>query len=103
MNSYDYLQLIGMILSGISSLGIVTATIILFIKKKTFSTTILLIGSILTILFGVGSFIANRAAGNHGAETLIKTIGWSKFIGGFLSILFCSGLLIFAIKDFKRS
>lgn len=102
MNPNDYLQLIGVILSGISSLGVVIATIILFIKKKTLSTTLLMIGSVLVVLFSIGSFIANRVAGNQSAEMLVKTISWSKLMGGFISLIFVVGLLIFVIKDFKR-
>jgi hypothetical protein len=102
MSTYDYLQLIGMVLGSLASICIVIATTILFIKKKTLSTTLMLIGSLLALLFGISSFIANRVAAQHGPEIMIKTIGWSKFIGGFISILFCIGLLIFVIKDFKK-
>nr|WP_321236638.1 hypothetical protein [uncultured Psychroserpens sp.] len=78
MDNYEYLYTLNNIIYTFASLCIIVAGITLFSKKRTLSTTLILVGSIIAFLFSIGSI----------------------FISAY--VVFCVGLMLFTITDYKK-
>ncbi|MEM7486970.1 MAG: hypothetical protein AAF348_17320 [Bacteroidota bacterium] len=94
---------IGGILNTLGQLMIIIGCILLTIKQKNIGTIIMLIASILSLFFMIGSFTGNFIAGQYGVDSILS---WSKIIsvlGPLPYILFAIGLLIYAVKYVDKS
>lgn len=100
-NQYIFFAL-GGLMHGITHMAVIIACIILVIKQKNGATILMLIASILTLLFSLGSIVWNQIAARNGAESLVKATKIISVVGALPYILFAIGLLFFVIKHVKK-
>ena len=80
----------------------VIASMMLYSKKRTLATTLILIGSSLAFLFNLGNIFISVFAHMYGTETFVKINAISNVVSGLAYLTFCIGVLLFAIHDFKK-
>ncbi|NRR92312.1 hypothetical protein HSX10_12110 [Winogradskyella undariae] len=102
LSSTEMLFTIGSIISVFSTLIILMASIILFIKKKTLATWIILIGTILVFVTYIGNIILNVFASRGNMDTLLLLQGVSNIIQSLSYLIFTVGLTILAITEFSK-
>ena len=102
MENYNYLYTLNNIIYTFASLCIIVAGITLFYKRRTLSTTLMLVGSIVAFLFTIGSLFISSYVGRYDTETFIKINAICSLIGGLAYVVFCGGLMLFAITDYKK-
>ncbi|WP_179377252.1 hypothetical protein [Winogradskyella wichelsiae] len=102
LSSTEMLFTIGSIISVFSTLIILMASIILFIKKKTLATWIILIGTILVFITYIGNIILNVFAGRGSMDTLLLLQGVSNIVQSLSYLIFTIGLTILAITEFSK-
>ncbi len=100
-NQYIHFIISGLI-NGFAHLAVIAACIIIVIKQKNSASILMLVASILTLLFSVGSIIWNKIAAYNGAESLVQATKIISILGAIPYILFALGLLLFAVKHVKR-
>ena len=97
------LYYLGYALHALGHLALLVACIILVIKQKSLATIMMLLGTVLTIIFTIGSLFWNRfVASNDGALSLIEAQGLQVLFGGLANLLFVIGLLLLAITYVRR-
>jgi len=101
----DTLQLqfaIAAVINGLVHLIVLIAAIIMFAKKRTIATILLLLGSVLTSIGFAGGFIFNAMAARNGTEAILDAQVTLTFFNAFSFFVFGVGLLILAINGFKK-
>lgn len=101
-NSTEILFTIGQIISGLSTLILLIASIILFIKKKTLATWLILIGNILVFITYIGSLFLNILIGSVNMDTMLMAQGFSLIVQNISYSLFAIGLILLAITEFSK-
>lgn len=101
MNNYEYLYTASYVIYNLASLIMMLTGILLFSKIKTLSTTLMLVGGILNLVLGVGSVLISSFAGRYDTDTFIQVNAYSNIAQGLCYSMFCIGLLLFVINDFK--
>ncbi|MBF8151392.1 hypothetical protein ITJ86_15910 [Winogradskyella sp. F6397] len=99
-NSTEILFYIGQIISAVSIVIVLIATIILFIKKRSLATWLILIGYVLVVITYVAKLFVSVFAGREGMDTLLLTQGISSIVQNLSYLIFAVGLIIFAISEF---
>ena len=102
LSSTEMLFTIGSIISVFSTLIILMASIILFIKKKTLATWIILIGTISVFITYIGNIILNVFASRGSMDTLLLLQGVSNIVQSLSYLIFAVGLIILAITEFSK-
>ncbi|WP_420322847.1 hypothetical protein [Flagellimonas sp.] len=96
--------LVGLILNNLASLMLLVTSIILVRKRKSAITILILIANIMAFVFFWISIVGIRiVAQNSGTEGLLKFNYIVNTVGPLPQILFSIGLLLFAVKYFKKN
>lgn len=74
----------------------------LYSKKRTTSTILILIGSITAFILNTGSIFMGLISGHYGMDTFIQINAIINIISGLAYALFCIGFLLFVVNDFKK-
>ncbi|QNK78633.1 hypothetical protein [Winogradskyella undariae] len=101
-NSTEILFYIGQVISGLATFIILIAAIILFIKKKTIATWIILIGYLLVVLTYISGLLISIYAGRKSVETLLIAQGVSNITQSLSYLIFATGLIILVITEFSK-
>ncbi|MBU2920403.1 hypothetical protein KO504_03550 [Winogradskyella psychrotolerans] len=101
-SSTEILFYTGQIISALSTFIILIASIILFIKKRTLATWLILIGSVLVILTSVTSLVIRVFASAESVGTLLLTQGISIIIQNVSYLIFSVGLIILVVSEFSK-
>ena len=101
-SSTEILFTIGPIISSFSTLIVLVASIILFIKQRTLATWLILIGNILVCITYIGSLIINIFAGRENIDTLLLTQGISSIAQSISYLIFAIGLIVLALSEFSK-
>ncbi|WP_298903979.1 hypothetical protein [uncultured Psychroserpens sp.] len=102
MDDYQYLYTVSHVIYNLASLLVVISCIVIVTKKRTLATILMLIGSVFAFLFGIGSIYIYAFTEAYGTDSSIKMNAISNLISGLAYIIFCLGLLLFAISHFKK-
>ncbi|WP_179354641.1 hypothetical protein [Winogradskyella vidalii] len=102
-NSTQFLFYIGQFISGLSTFIVFIATIILFIKKRTFATWLILIGYFLVVLTYTSSLFINVIASRGSFEDVLMVQGVSNIIQALSYFIFAVGLILLAITEFSKN
>ena len=100
--SSELLFTISWIFHYIALVLVTIASIVIFTKKRTLGTTILLIGAILSVITIIVSFGVNLSGKNQEFETIMKAEGYIAILSSISYGLFCLGLFLFATTDYKK-
>ena len=103
MNNYEYVYTASYIIHNLATLLIVIASIILVTKKRTLSTILILIGSVLIFILGIGTIFIGALAGQYDTDMFLKLNAISNIASGLAYLMFCLGLLLFVFIDFKKA
>ncbi|MEZ4808809.1 MAG: hypothetical protein R2819_00500 [Allomuricauda sp.] len=90
------------ILNALGKIILTIACFVLFVRQKNSATTIMLIGSVLTIVFGLAGLLWTTLSAQMGPQSLAKTNGIITILGQLPYILFTIGLLLFAFNHAKK-
>ncbi|WP_299103112.1 hypothetical protein [uncultured Winogradskyella sp.] len=101
-SSTQILFSIGQIISSISMLIILAATIVLIIKKRTPATWTIFIGYLLFCIKYVVSLIITIMAGRYSMDTLLQIQGISNIVRSLSYLIFAIGLLMFVITELSK-
>ncbi|WP_179349718.1 hypothetical protein [Winogradskyella pacifica] len=101
-NSTEILFTIGQIISSLSTLILLIAALILFIKKKTLATWLILIGNILVFITYIGSLLLTVFTGSASMDTILMAQGFSIIVQNLSYSLFAIGLIILALTEFSK-
>ncbi|MUU76819.1 hypothetical protein [Winogradskyella endarachnes] len=101
-NSTEILFSIGQSMYGFTMLIILTATIILFIKKRTPATWMILIGYLLVCISYLTSLIIITIAGRSSMDTMLQIQGISSIVKSLSYLIFAIGLIMLAITEFSK-
>ncbi|WP_179335584.1 hypothetical protein [Winogradskyella costae] len=101
-NSTEILFTISQIISSLSTLILLVAAIILFIKKKTLATWLILIGNIFVFITYILSLFLNIFIGSAGMDTMLIAQGFSLIIQNISYSIFAIGLIILALTEFSK-
>ncbi len=101
-DQFEFLFTISSIIYNISGLIVIVASIIIFIKIRTLSTVLMLIGSILTLLLNGTNFIVSLLSNRIGYELYLKLVQITSVISSFTYLIFSMGIILFAIHDLKK-
>lgn len=101
-NSTEILFSIGQSMYGFTMLVILAATIILFIKKRTPATWMILIGYLLVCIAYLTSLILITIAGRSSMETMLQIQGISSIAKSLSYLIFAIGLIMLAITEFSK-
>ncbi len=102
MDSLNQQFILSALINGLVHFMILTACIVLIVKKKSIGTILLLIGSILSLFGYAGSYLFNILAARQGAEALLNAQGLILLFSGFSYLIFGLGLLVYIIYDVKK-
>ncbi len=102
MENIQYQFIISGLINGLVNLIVLIACIILFSKKRTPATILLLVGGILCFISFFGSIFYNIWAAQQGSIAVINTQVAVSFFQGFAFFVFGIGLLLLAVNDFKK-
>ncbi|WP_034040705.1 hypothetical protein [Wocania ichthyoenteri] len=91
------------IVSGLVHLIVLIASIIMFAKKRTIATIVLLLGSVLTSIGFIGGFIYNAIAARNGTEALLDAQVTLTFFNAFSFFIFGIGLFLLALNFNKKN
>ncbi|MEH1008129.1 hypothetical protein VDP25_10315 [Winogradskyella sp. ECml5-4] len=101
-SSTEILFYTGQIISALSTFIVLIASIILFIKKRTLATWLILIGSVLVILTSAASLVIRVFASAESVDTLLLTQGISIIIQNVSYLIFSVGLIILVVSEFSK-
>jgi len=101
--SSEYLFTISSIIHYLALALVTIASVLIFIKKRTLGTSILLIGAILSIITLLISVGVNLSSFDDEFETMMKFRGSIAILSSLSYGLFCLGLFVFAISDLKSN
>ena len=101
-SSTEILFYTGQIISALSTFIVLIASIILFLKKRTLATWLILIGSVLVILTSVASLVIRVFASAESVDTLLLTQGISIIIQNVSYLIFSVGLIILVVSEFSK-
>ncbi len=102
MENLEIYFALGAILSAIGQLLFVLGCIILVIKQKNSGTILMLIGSILNILFSLGSYIWTIFAARQSAEAVAQSTVLQSIVGRIPFIVIAVGLLLYVVAHVKK-
>lgn len=102
-SSTEILFYIGQIISGLATFIILIATIILFIKKRTLATWVILIGYILVVITYIASLLISVFAGRESMDTILIVQGASSIAQSLSYLIFAIGLILLAITEFSKN
>ncbi|WP_418636680.1 hypothetical protein [Winogradskyella sp.] len=101
-SSTEILFYTGQIISALSTFIVLIASIILFIKKRTLATWLILIGSVLVILTSVASLVIRVFSSAESVDTLLLIQGISIIIQNVSYLIFSVGLIILVVSEFSK-
>ena len=103
MENYQYLYSISSVIYFLAGICVIIASIMLFSKKRTTSTLLILVGSISAFIFNTGSIFMSITAGRYDdINTFFKINAIVNVVSGLAYALFCIGLLLFVVNDLKK-
>ena len=102
MKNFEFLYLIGGIISLVLQFLTIVACALLFSKNRTLGTILMLLGSFLTVIFYGLSIFGTQLMAQKGAEQVTKTSGLFNLLGQIPHFLFVLGLLLFIVKYRKK-
>ncbi|WP_040279940.1 hypothetical protein [Psychroserpens damuponensis] len=102
MENYEYLYSISSVIYFLAGICVITASIILYSKKRTVATLLILIGSISAFILNTGSIFLGLITGRFDMDTYIQINAIVNIISGLAYALFCIGLLLFVVNDYKK-
>jgi LPXTG-motif cell wall-anchored protein len=102
MENLEYLYSISSIIFILAGICVLIASAILFSKKRTISTTLILIGSISSLMFNIGNRLINLIFKGYDMDSIIQINAVLVILSGIAYSLFCIGLLLFVVNDFNK-
>ena len=102
MENLEYLYSISSIIFILAGICVLIASVILFSKKRTTATTLILIGSISSLMVNIGNRLIDLIFKGYDMDSIIQINGIIIILGGIAYFLFCAGLLLFVVNDFKK-
>ncbi|WP_298756493.1 hypothetical protein [uncultured Psychroserpens sp.] len=102
LESTEYLYTISAIVNVFAILLVTAASIIIFIKNRTITTTIVFIGAILMMITTIIGFLINIFSTSDNFEMMFKVRGAMAILSSLSYGLFCFGLFFFALEYFKK-
>ncbi|MEW2922341.1 hypothetical protein AB1A65_12780 [Muricauda sp. ANG21] len=102
MENYEAYYMIGGGLNAIGKLIVVLATGILLSKQRNSGTLLMFLGSVLSIIFSVGTLLLTTFSAQNGAQSIVKVNALGSILNPLPYILFAIGLLLFAAKQVKK-
>ncbi|MBR9853534.1 MAG: hypothetical protein GYB37_03005 [Algicola sp.] len=102
MANYEAYFMVGGVLTALGKLILVLASGILFTKQRNLGTTLMFLGSVLSIVFSLGTLLLTTFSAQAGQESVIKANALGSLLTPLPYILFAIGLLLFVIKQVKK-
>lgn len=103
-SSTEILFSISQIISVLSTIIILVASIILFIKKKTLATWIILISNFLIIITYVGRLVLDVIVNkSSNVDNYINFLGISSIVQNLAYLLFTIGLILLVVTEFSKN
>ncbi|MFC4219949.1 hypothetical protein [Flagellimonas marina] len=102
MENYEAYYMIGGGLNAIGKLIVVLATGILLSKQRNSGTLLMFLGSVLSIIFSLGTLLLTTFSAQNGAQSIVKVNALGSILNPLPYILFAIGLLLFAAKQVKK-
>lgn len=102
MANYEAYFMVGGVLTALGKLILVLASGILFTKQRNLGTTLMFLGSVLSIVFSLGTLLLTTFSAQAGPESVIKANALGSLLMPLPYILFAIGLLLFVIKQVKK-
>ena len=101
-SSTEILFTIGQIISSFSTLILLVASIILFVKKKTLATWFILIGNIMGCITYIGGIFLRVFAGRESMDAFLIAQGISTIVESMAYLVFATGLILLALSEFSK-
>ena len=101
-SSTEILFVIGQIINSISTFILLIAAIILFVKKKTLGTWLILIGSFLVFITYVGSLLLNIFTVAKRIDMILTVQGISSIVQNLSYSIFAIGLMVLALTESSK-
>ncbi|WP_156102330.1 hypothetical protein [Muricauda sp. MAR_2010_75] len=102
MENYEAYFMIGGGLTSLGKLIAVLASGILLAKQRNWSTILMFLGSVLSIIVSLGFLLLTTFSAQEGPESVVKVNALGSIITPLPYILFVIGLLLFATKQVKK-
>ncbi len=102
MENYDAYFMAGGALQILGKLILVLASGILFTKQRNLGTTLMLLGSLLSIVFSLGTLLLTTFSAQAGPDSVIKANALGSLLTPLPYILFAIGLFWFSLKQVKK-
>lgn len=102
MENLEIYFALGAILGAIGQLLFVLGCIILVVKQKNSGTILMLVGSVLHILFSLGSYVWTLFAARQSAEAVAQSAAFQNIVGRIPFILIAIGLLLYVVAYVKK-
>ncbi|NRD21119.1 hypothetical protein HNV08_13760 [Winogradskyella eckloniae] len=102
-DSTELLFYIGPIIGSISAVLILVASIVLFVKKRTLATSIILVGNLLSCLSFIGGILLNAILSNKPMETMLLIQATTSIVQSISYLIFAIGLTMFAFTEFSKN
>ncbi len=90
-------------INGLVHLIVLTASIIIVVKKRSVASLLLLVGSLLNSVGLVGGFVYNAWAAQKGTEAILDAQVTLTFFNAFSFFVFGLGLFLLALGFYKKS
>ncbi|WP_179339127.1 hypothetical protein [Winogradskyella ludwigii] len=101
-SSTEILFTVGQIISSFSTLILLIASIILFVKKKTLATWLILIGNSMGCITYIGSIFLSFFAGKESMDTFLIAQGISTIVQSMFYLIFAIGLILLVLSEFSK-
>lgn len=102
MENTDFIYSASAAIFNISNLILIAACIVLFTKKRALSTSLMLIGSILTLISSLSHLYLNFFLLHEDIDSFMKYSAFASIFSGISYFIFCLGILLFVTTDFKK-
>lgn len=102
MENYEAYFMIGGGLNTLGKLVLVLACGILLAKQRNWGTILMFLGSVLSIIFSLGTLLLTTFSAQGGPESVVKANALGSILTPLPYILFAIGLLLFAAKQVKK-
>lgn len=102
METFESVYMLSGAINTIFKLLTVVACILLFSKNRNAGTILMLLASILSIFFSIGSVLVTSLAANYSAEGVVKYNALVNLIGQIPVIMFTVGLMLLAMQYRKK-
>ncbi|MBO0322483.1 hypothetical protein J0X14_09250 [Muricauda sp. CAU 1633] len=102
MENYEAYYMIGGGLTSLAKLIVVLASGILLAKQRNWGTILMFLGSVLSIIFSLGTLLLTTFSAQTGPESIVKANALGSILNPLPYVLFAIGLLLFAAKQVKK-